>query len=141
MDSSAVRRRVQETIDRARREAAARRVRADDASREYTAFLDDTAIPLFRQVSQALRAAGYPFRVFTPGGSVRLMSEKTAEDYIEVFLDTTGREPAVIGKVSRTRGRRTIESEQPVFEGPVRELTDAQLLEFLLKELQPFVEK
>ncbi len=52
-------------------------------------------MPLFRQVANVLKAEGYQFTVFTPGGSVRLMSERNAEDYIELSLDTSGDEPLV----------------------------------------------
>jgi hypothetical protein len=141
METADVRRRVQETIERARREAAARRLRTDDAARDYAAFLEIVAVPLFRQVAGALKAAGYPFAVFTPGGGVRLMSDKAANDYIELSLETSGSEPTVMGKVSRTRGRRTIETETPVAEVPVRELTEELLLRFLLQALGPFVER
>jgi hypothetical protein len=141
MEISEVKRRLQGAIDRARREAAGRRVRADAASREYAVFLDTVAVPLFRQIANVLRTAGYSFTVFTPAGSVRLMSDKSAEDYIELWLDTAGSEPVVIGKVSRGRGRRVVESEHPVADAPVGELSEEQLLEFVLKELGPFVER
>jgi hypothetical protein len=140
MEVSAVRQRVLQTIDRARRAAAERRTRADEASRTYDAWLDRIAIPLFRQVAAILKAEGHAYTVFTPGGSVRLMSDRSAEDYIELALDTTGDEPRVIGHTSRNRGRRVIEREQPVG-GAVSTLTDEDVLGFLLKELEPFVER
>jgi hypothetical protein len=96
---------------------------------------------LFRQISSVLKAAGYPFAVFTPAGSVRLMSEKAAEDYIELSLDTSGDEPTVVGRISRARGRRVVETERAVADGPVRDLSEEALLQFLLKELEPFVER
>jgi hypothetical protein len=46
-----------------------------------------------------------------------------------------------MGHSRRGRGRRVLESERPVAEGPVRNLTEQQVLGFLLKELEPFVEK
>jgi hypothetical protein len=141
METSEVRRRVQETIERAKRAAAERRIRSDEAAREYAAFLDDIAVPLFRQLAGALKASGYPFNVFTPGGSVRLMSERSAEDFIELSLDTAGDEPMVISHTHRARGRRVVESEQPVAQGPVRNLTEDHLLNFMSKELEPFLEK
>jgi hypothetical protein len=79
--------------------------------------------------------------VFTPGGSVKLMSDKSAEDYIELSLDSSGDRPAVVGRVSRARGRRVIESEHPVAAKPVGELTEEDVLEFVLKEIGPFVER
>ena len=61
MEISEVRRRVRETIDRAKRQAAERRARVDEAAREYAVFLEQIAVPLFRQVANALKAHGYSF--------------------------------------------------------------------------------
>ena len=141
METSEVRKRLLATVDRARRAAAERRTRVDEASREYSVFLDQVAVPLFRQLANVLKAHGYPFSLFTPGGSVRLMSERSSEDYIELALDTTDDTPHVIGRSSRGRGHRVVESEHLIGEGPVRDLTEEQILQFVLKELEPFVEK
>ena len=141
MEISQVRKRVIETIDRARRGAAARRAAADDASRHYTAFLDEQAIPLLRQMASSLKAAGYPFIVSTPGGVARLASEKAPDDFLELTLDTSGDEPHVMLRTSRTRGRRTIEAERPIGKGPIQDLTEELLLDVLLRELEPFVER
>ena len=59
METSDVRKRLLATVDRARRAAADRRARADEASREYSVFLEQMAVPLFRQVANSLRADGY----------------------------------------------------------------------------------
>ena len=141
MEISEVRRHLSETIERAKRAAAARRTHVDEASREFVVFLDQIAVPLFRQVANVLKVQGYQFEVFTPGGSVRLMSEKSADDFIEITLDTTGEHPCVIGRSRRGRGRRVLESERPIAEGAVRELTEQQVLAFVLKELEPLVER
>ena len=141
METSDVRRRVLETIERARRASTERRVRADEASREYADFLEQVATPLFRQVANVLKAQGYLFTVFTPGGGVRLMSDKTAEDFIELSLDTTGDQPAVIGHSSRARGRRIVETERPIGGGPIRDLSEKDVLGFLVTELAPLVER
>lgn len=141
MEISDIRRRVLDTIDHARKSAAERRTRADEAGREYELFLERIAVPLFRQVANVLRAEGYVFNVFTPGGSVRLMSERASEDYIELSLDTTGDAPRVLGHTSRGRGRRVIESERPVAARPPAQLTEDDVLAFLLRELEPFVDK
>jgi hypothetical protein len=132
---------VQETIDRARRAAANRRAAVDEASKEYDGFLERTAVPIFRQVANVLRAQGYPFTVFTPAGSVRLMSDKAGEDYIELVLETGAEQPAVIGRTRRMRGRRVTESERPLGSGPIGDLSEDDVLGFLLKELEPFVER
>jgi hypothetical protein len=140
MEISDVRRQVRETIERAKQAAADRRARADAAAAEYAVFLDTIAIPLVRQVANALKAAGFPFDVFTPGGSVRLMSERSADDFIEIALDASGDEPHVVGRSRRTRGRRVIDAEAPIG-GAIRDLTEAQVLAFIMKALEPLVEK
>ena len=141
MEISEVRQRVLLTIDRAKRGAAERRQQSDEASREYDVFLDRIAVPLFRQVANALKVENYHFTVFTPGGSVRLMSDRSPEDFIELTLDTAGERPIVTGHCSRARGRRVLESERAINEGPVRELTEDDVLRFLLQELEPFVDR
>lgn len=141
MEIGEVRKRVLHTIERAKREAALRRSRADNAAREYGEFLDRIAVPLFHQVARSLRAEGHAFNVFTPSGSVRLASERSAEDFIELVLDTSGAAPQVVGHCSRSRGRRVLETERPIGEGEIAALTDEDVLAFLLKELEPFVDR
>jgi hypothetical protein len=142
MEVSDVRRRVRETIERAKRTAAERRTRVDEAASEYDAFLDRIAVPLFRQIASVLRADSHMFTVFTPGGSVRLMSDRSGDDYIELALDTTGTHPWVVGHSSRSRGRRVTETEVALGSGgPVRDLTEEDVLAFVLKELEPLVDR
>ena len=141
METSVLRRRLTETIETARRTAAERRARSDAAARDYSQFLDTIAVPLFRQIANVLKASGYSFTVFTPTGSVRLMSDKASEDYIELSLDTSADEPMVLGKSSRARGRRVLESERAIAEQTVANLTEDHVLNYVLKELEPFVER
>jgi len=140
METSTVRNRLNLVIDAAKRSSAARRARNDEAARSYERVLE-FAVPLFKQMAQALKVSGYLFSVFTPGGSVKLMSDKSPEDYIELSLDTSGEDPAVMGHVSRARGRRVIESEHPIANKVVAELTEEDVFEFFLKEIEPFVER
>jgi hypothetical protein len=139
MEISIVRKRLTETIERARKQAAERRERSDQAARDFTLFLQKTAVPLFRQVANALKADGHAFTVFTPSDSVRLMSDRSADDYIELTLDTTENPPRVVAQISRARGRRVIDAERAV--GAPTEITEEQLLDFLMKELEAFVER
>jgi hypothetical protein len=141
METSVVRRRVMETIEHARRTAASRRAVADEANREYAVFLEQIAVPMFRQIAGALKASAYPFTVSTPSGSVRLTSDRTGQDFLEVFLDTSGDRPAVLLRTSRVRGSRIIETERPVGNGPVREIDEQLLLDAVARELEPYVEK
>jgi len=141
MEISDIRKRVLQTIVRAKRHAVDRRARTEQAAREYDVFLERVAVPVFRQIANVLRAEGYLFNVFTPGGSVRLMSDRGTEDYIELTLDTSAGEPAVVGHTSRSRGGHVIKSERPLSSGAIQELTEEDVLGFLLNELGPFVER
>jgi len=142
MEIADVRKRVLQTIDLARRAAAERHERVDAAGREYDLFLERVATPIFRQVANVLRAEGHPWSVSTPSGSVRLSPDRSPRDYIELALDTTGEQPEVLGHTSRTRGGRVIETEHPLGAGgPVRDLAEDTVLQFVLQELQAFVER
>lgn len=141
MDIAVVRKRVADTIDRARRDARDRRTRADDAAREFATFLDRIAIPVCRQVANVLKSSSYDFVVHTPGGAVRLASERSADDYIELTLDTESDDFWVLGHSRRTRGRRVVDAERPIRRCPVRDITEEDVLAFVLGELAPFVER
>lgn len=141
MEISDVRKRVRETIERARRRAAERRARSDEASRELEAFLEHVAVPLVRQIATVLKTERYPFTVSTPAGSVKLTSDRHAEEYIEVTLETSGDTPRVTGRSSRLRGRHLIESERPIGSGGPGTITEQALLDYLMTELEPFVER
>jgi murein DD-endopeptidase MepM/ murein hydrolase activator NlpD len=141
LDVSEIRRRVRLAIERARRDAAARRVAAEQAARDYERFLAEVAEPVARTVAATLKAEGYPFQLATPAGSVRVESERAREDYIEFVLDTT-RTPVVVGRVSRRRGREVVTTERPVREGvDIAALTAEDVLAFLLEAIGPFVER
>ena len=70
MEISIGKRRVHETVERAKRRAADRRARSDEAGTAYSRFLEATAVPLFRQIANVLRADGYLFNLSTPPGGV-----------------------------------------------------------------------
>jgi hypothetical protein len=141
MDVAEVRRRLRRAIEIARREAADRRGRSDTAARDYEVFLAERAVPTFQQFASALTSEGHPFKMFTPAGSVRLASERSHEEFIELFLDTSQDPPQVLGRSSRGRGRRMITSERPVREGAaISDLTEDDVLTYLVAEIVPFVE-
>ena len=140
MEISDIRKRVLQAIDQSRRAAAARRARVDAASAAYDRFLAQVATPIFKQFASVLKAEGYGFQVFTPGGGLRLASERASEDFIELRLDVSGHLPVVLGHVNRARGSRVLASERPIGVG-VAELTEQDVLEFLVQEIQPFVER
>jgi hypothetical protein len=140
MDVSDVRRRLLVAMDKARKDAAERRVRNDAGARDYETFLSERAVPLFHQIASALAGEGHAFKVFTPAGAVRLASDRRPEDFIELTLDLESDRPQVLGQSSRGRGRRQIAIERPLRDGvPIAALTDEDVLSFVLEELIPIV--
>ena len=140
METGEVRQRLKGAIARARTAAQERRARNDESARAYETFLAEHAVPLFHTFANALNGEGLRFKVFTPAGSVRLASESGAEDYIELTLDTTGERPQVLGHSSRGRGRRSVSSERALKpHAEIASLTQEDVLEYLLEEIQPFV--
>jgi hypothetical protein len=142
MEVSEVRRRLLTAIEKARHAAAERRVRNDAAARDYQMFLVERATPLFHQFAAALAGEGRAFKVSTPAGSIRLSAERAPEEFIELVLDDSSDPPAVVGRMTRGRGRRMISTERAVGGGaPVADLTEEDVLTFLLEEIVPFVER
>lgn len=140
MEIADVRRQVRDTIERARRLAALRRTATDDASRAFESFLELRAVPLFRQIANVLKVENYHFTVFTPARSVRLMSDRNADDYLEVSFEGGGDGPRVVLHVSKSRGSRVVDDEKVIATSPA-EISEQELLAAVLKELEPFVER
>ena len=142
MEVSDVRRRLRGAIEDAKRRAAERRLQVDDASRAWQEKLDDTVVPAFHTMAQALAAEGHRFKVETPAGAARLSLERSAEEFVELALDTDGDEPALFARSTRGRGRRIISSERVVREGAaVAQLSQDDVVTLLLEELVPFIER
>lgn len=140
MEISEIRRRLKQTIEQTRRASAERRERTDAASKAYETFLERVATPVFKQFALALRAEGHPFHVFTPGGGLRLASERSGEEFIELLLDLSGAEPAVLGHVSYSRGSHVLSHETPLCSEPgIARLTEGDVLDLLLREIQPLI--
>jgi hypothetical protein len=93
-------------------------------------------------VAQVLKSEGYPFQVSTPGDVVRLSSEKSPEDMIELALETAGATPALVCRVQHTRGREIRRDERVVAPGvPMAALNDEHVVSLLVEVLPPFVER
>lgn len=141
LEVSEVRKRLRQVIAKAREESVARRALADTAERDFGRFLEGVAAPVFRQFAGVLKAEGYPFHIATPAGGVRLESERAREDFIEIALDISG-PPVVIGRTSRSRGRRVLTDERVLCDGAdVARLTEEEVLAFLLTAVPPLVER
>jgi hypothetical protein len=142
MEISHVRNQLRNAIERSRDRAQQRRQRTQDAERAYESFLQDVATPVTKQVANALKAEGYSFTVFTPGGGLRLAADRGRDDYVELALDTSDDRPQVMGRISRTRGSRTIADERPVKkDASPEQITEADVLEFWVDVLEPWLER
>jgi len=142
VEVSQVRRRLKAAIDASRERAAKRRERTAEAERSYETFLNDIATPVARQVANALKVEGYSFTVFTPGNGLRLASDRTRDDFIDLELNTTGDRPEVMARVSQQRGSRTLDEEMPVKRGASPgEISEEDFLDFLVGALEPWLER
>jgi hypothetical protein len=142
VEVSDVRRQLRHAIDRAKARAQQKRQTAADAERAYAAFLEQVATPTIRMLANALKAEGYLFTVSTPSGGLRLASDRGRDDYIDLALDVSGDEPTVVGRVRQTRGSRTLEDERPIKAGAApQDLTEADVLSFLVNALDPWLER
>lgn len=129
-------------IETAKERGQQRRQRVADAEAAYQTFLQDVATPVTRQLANALKVEGHAFTVFTPGGGLRLAADRGRDDYIEFALDTESSPPQVIARISRARGSRTLDEERQVKPGATPDqISDEDLLEFLLTALEPWLER
>jgi hypothetical protein len=142
MEIADVRKRILDTITRAKSAAADRRRRNAEAGPAYDRFLEITAVPVCHQVAAVLKAERYAFLVNTPAGAVRVASEHSPTDFIEIRLDTTAAMPQVMVHVERVRGRETFVEDRPIRPGIlVEHLTDQDVLDVLVEAVGVFVEK
>lgn len=142
VEVSHIRRLVQGRLTEVKRVAAARRERIALAERDYTVFLPSIAIPVFNAIAQALSAEGHPYRVTTPGDGVRMASERSARNYVDLRLDTSTAEPAVVVEFSRERGHRVLVDERVLGQGrAISALTDEDVVELLVGAVGELVER
>ena len=140
MEVSLVRRRLKQAIDAAREQSQQKRLENTAGERAYQTFIETVATLVMRQLANTLKIEGYAFTVFTPGGGLRLASDRGRDDYIEFLLDLSSHPPQVMGHISHARGSRTLEEERPVKHGVgPEELSDEDVLTFLLEALQPWL--
>jgi hypothetical protein len=142
METSAVRQRILDVINAARRDAAERRKRNSEAGAAYDKFLDSVATPICRQVAGVLKAERVPVTVNTPAGTVRIVSDRSADDFLEVRLDTAGDRPQVVVHTERVRGRERFVDAEPIRAGVlVDHLTEEDVLEAVAHALRALVDK
>lgn len=142
METGEVRKRVLRAITEARERGRGRRELTAEAERAYAAFLQNVATPVAQQVASALKAEKRFFTVHTPSGGLCLAAERGPDDFIEFELDTNVERAQVVGHVRHTRGSRTLDGTLPIKPGvPPAELTEDDVLEFLLQALEPWLER
>ena len=142
MEVPDVRRRIRAAIETARARRAERRVLIDEAVRAYDQFLPAVAVPAFHLVASAFTGEGQRFNVITPAGTARLSPERTAEDFIELSIDTERDKPAGVLRSSRGRGRRMVTTERTLREDlPIGELAEEDVVAALIDEAIPFIER
>ena len=133
---------MQAAITAARERAQRHRQAVADAESSYDRFLADVAVPLARQVANVFKAEGYNFTVSTPGRGVRIASDRGRDDYVDIALDTEAVPPVVVGHIRYTRGSRTIDEEHPVKAGASpSQISDEELLDFVMRALQPWIDR
>ena len=142
MELDQIRRRVQSRLADIKRAAAERRDKVATAERAYGVFLASVATPLVNAVAQSLSAEGYAYRVTTPGGAVRMSSDRSNRTYLEIRLDTAGREPQLVAEVGRERGSRVFADERPICQGTaIDAVTDERLLAAILDAMGDLIER
>ena len=142
MEVSLVRNQLNRAIEAARGRAQQRRQATAAAERAYDSFLQDVAIPVTRLLANTLKVENYACTVFTPAGGLRFAWDRGRDDYIEFALETASDPAHVVGRIRRTRGSRTLDEERPVKPGtPPEELSEEDVLTFLLDALQPWLER
>lgn len=141
MEVAHVRNRLRNAIDSARQRAQSRRERIAEAKLAFESFLS-MATPLLGQLANAMRAEGLSFTLFTPEHSLRLASDRSRVDFIELTLDTTNERPGVVARISYARGSRTVDEERPVKAGSSADkISEEELLAFTLEALEPWLQK
>jgi len=142
MEVVQIRRRVQVRLADIKRAAAERREKVAAAERAYGAFLANVATPTLNAVAQSLSAEGYPYKVTTPGDAVRMVSDRSGRTYLEIRLDTTGKDPQLVAEVGRERGSRILADERPVCQGiAIEAITDDDLLAAVLDAMAELIER
>ncbi len=143
LEAGEVRKRLRQTIETAKRDAAARRAALASEQQAFDAFLENHAVPVLRQVASALKAEGHVFQVLTPAGTARLQSDREQNDYLEIVLEGTRGTPTVIGRSSYARGSQLQTAEHRIGDASalVSDLTDEDVFEWVLRVILPLVER
>ena len=142
LETAEVRRQLTHRLAELRKAQTQRRNAADAARAAFDAVLEREIAPTVRQFAQALKAEGFPFSVQTPASTVRLVSDRSSDNVIDIVLELSGPQPAVLVRTSYSRGRRQLEDERTLAQGAaIAAIDGARVLTVLLDVVEPFVER
>ena len=141
LETAEVRRRLTHRLAELRKVQAQRRSAVDAARAAFDTVLEREIAPTVRQFAQVLKAEGFPFSVQTPASMVRLVSDRSSDNVIDIVLELSG-PPAVLVRTSFSRGRRQLEDERTLAQGDAIAAIDGErVLTVLLDVVEPFVER
>lgn len=135
-----LRRRVRQAMQDAKRKSAQRREARDEASKAWDTAVAEVVEPAATQMAAALTGEGLPFRLETPRGTIRLVSERSKDDYVEIALDSADEReiPEVLVRSVVGRGRQSVTVVEQSL-GPPALLTDDRVTAFLLDAIGPWI--
>jgi len=136
---SLIRKRLRTEIEAARTSAAERRLRTVAAERAYDFFLMGIAVPVFRQIANALRSENLQFEVQTPSNGVRLVSDRH-RDGIEIGLDASVDPPQPTIVSTYTKGSRVVRHERPLKDkATIESITEDDVIDRVMEEIRPWL--
>ena len=142
LETAEVRRQLTHRLAELRKGQAQRRSAVDAARAAFDTVLEREIAPTARQFAQALKAEGFPFSVQTPASMVRLVSDRSSDNVIDIVLELSGPQPAVLVRTSFSRGRRQLEDERTLAQGDAIAAIDGErVLRVLLDVVEPFVDR
>jgi hypothetical protein len=142
LETAEVRRQLTHRLAELKKAQVQRRGTADTARAAFDAVLEREIAPTVRQFAQVLKAEGFPFSVQTPASMVRMVSDRSSDNVIDIVLELGLPQPAVVARSAYTRGRRQIEDERTLAQGEGIATIDAErVLAVLLDMIEPFVER
>ena len=142
LETAEVRRQLTHRLAELRKAQTQRRAIAEAARTTFEGVLEREIAPTMRQFAQALKAEGFPFSVQTPASTVRLVSDRSSDNVVDIVLELGGAQPAVLVRTAYTRGRRQLEDERTLAQGDaIASLDGDRVLAVLLDVIEPFVER
>ena len=143
LETAEVRRQLTHRLAELRKAQTQRRAAADSARAAFEGVLESEIAPTVRQFAQALKAEGFTFSVQTPASTVRLVSDRSSDNVIDIVLELTAQQPTVVVRSAYARGRRQLEDERTLAQGEaaIASLDGERVLSVLLDVIEPFVER